>query len=355
MTLKDRQGMTYASREDVKRALDIVETARADDQIDRALAAASDTVEGLLMRRFYPEVRTQAFDWPDLLGTTSLPWTLYFDRHDVISVTTLSSGSVIASGNYFLEPQDGPPFTRLELDVDDSATFERNSAGQRAVTVEGTFGYSDDTESAGTVVTAISSSITTIDITDGTALVGVGDLLAIESERVTVTEKGFMAPASAPTLSSAVAVGSSASISVTDGSEFVAGEVILIDSERMLIIDINSNTLAVKRAWDGSTLAAHSNGAAVLVQRRLTVRRGVLGTFAASHSTVAVSKHIVPPLVRSLTIAEAMAVLLQERTGYARTIGAGEGESEVRGVGLADLRDQAVRAYGRKKTKARAI
>lgn len=354
MTLKDRQGMTYASREDVKRALDIVETARADDQIDRALAAASDTVEGLLNRRFYPEVRSQAFDWPDPLGTTSLPWTLYFDRHDVISVTTLSSGSVIASG-YFLEPQDGPPFTRLELDVDGSATFVQNAAGQRSVTVEGVFGYSDDTESVGTVVTAINSSTTTVDITDGTALVGVGDLLAIEDERVTVTDKGFMAPATAPTLASAVTIGATASISVTDATGFVAGEVLLIDSERMLIIDINGTTLAVKRAWDGSTLAAHALGAAVLVQRRLTVRRSVLGTFAASHSTVTVSKHIVPPLVRSLTIAEAMAVLLQERTGYARTIGAGEGESEVRGVGLADLRDQAVRTYGRVKTKARAV
>jgi hypothetical protein len=355
MAVKDRQGMTYASREDVKRALDIVETARADDQIDRALASASDTVEGLLHRRFYPEVRTQTFDWPDPLGTTSFPWTLYFDRHDVTAVTTLSSGSVIAAGDFFLLPDDGPPYTRLELDVDDSATFERNSAGQRSITVEGTFGYSDDTTAAGTVVTAINSSITTIDISDGTALVGVGDLLLIEDERVTVTEKGFMAPASAPELTAAVALGSSVSIDVTDGTEFVPGEVLLIDSERMLIIDINGDTLAVKRAWDGSTLAAHSLAAPVLVQRRLTVVRGVLGTFAASHSTVAVAKHIVPPMVRSLAIAEAMALLLQERTGYARVIGQGEGESEVRGVGLADLRDQAINAYGRKRTGARAV
>lgn len=356
MTLiKDRQGVTYASREDVKRALDIVETARADDQIDRALASASDSVEGLLNRRFYPEVRTQTFDWPDPLGTTSLPWTLYFDRHDVISVTALFSDTVIATADYFLLPDDGPPFTRLELDVDASATFERNSAGQRSITVEGTFGYSNDTESAGTIVTAIDASTTTVDVTDGTALIGVGDLLLIENERMSVTDKGFMAPATAPTLAAAVAIGSTASITVSDATGFLAGEVILVDAERMLIIDINGTTLAVKRAWDGSTLAAHALAATVLVQRRLTVRRAVLGTVAASHGTVAVAKHIVPPMVRSLAVAEAMAVLLQERTAYARTIGSGEGESEVRGVGLADLRDMTLRAYGRKKMRGRAV
>src|SRR3546814_10709701 len=90
MAVKDRQGMTYASREDVKRALDIAETARADDQIDRALASATDSVESLLHRRFYPEIRTQTFDLPDPLGTTSLPFTVYFDPHDVLSITTLT-------------------------------------------------------------------------------------------------------------------------------------------------------------------------------------------------------------------------------------------------------------------------
>src|SRR3546814_367311 len=124
MAVKDRQGMTYASREDVKRALDIAETARADDQIDRALASATDSVESLLNRRFYPEIRTQTFDWPDPLGTTSLPFTVYFDRHDVLSITTLTSGSQIAPGDYFLLPDDGPPFTRLELDAEGSASFE---------------------------------------------------------------------------------------------------------------------------------------------------------------------------------------------------------------------------------------
>lgn len=353
MAVKDRQGMTYASREDVKRALDIVETARADDQIDRALSSASDSVEGLLNRRFYPEIRTQAFDWPDPLGTTSLPWTLYFDRNDVIEVTALTSDAIIAPSGYFLRPEDGPPFTRLELDVDASATFDQRSAGQRSITVEGVFGYSDDTEAAGAVVTGIDDTTTTVDVDNGTPQIGVGDLLQIEDERVTVLEKGFLD--SLETVATAVPLGSTAQIVVSDGGAFMPGEVLLIDAERILVIDISGNTLAVKRAWDGSTLAAHSVGASVLVQRRLTVRRAVLGTVAASHGTVAVSKHVVPPMVRSLAVAEAMALLLQERTGYARVIGQGEGESEVRGVGLADLRTQTLNAYGRKKMRGRAV
>src|SRR3546814_9584290 len=93
-------------------------------------------MESLLNRRFYPEIRTQAFDWPDPLGTTSLPFTVYFDRHDVLSITTLTSGSQIVPGDYFLLPDDGPPFTRLELDAEGSASFDQNSAGQRSIRSE---------------------------------------------------------------------------------------------------------------------------------------------------------------------------------------------------------------------------
>lgn len=357
MLVSNRDGMTYASREDVKRALDIAETARADDQIDRALASATDNVEGLLNRRFYPEVRTQRFNWPDPLGTTSIPHTLYFDRHDVISVTTLTSDEVIAANQYFLYPDDGPPYTRLELDVDGSATFEQEGGGQNSISVAGVFGFSANTEPAGALVAAgITDSATTMDVTLGTDLIGVGDLLVVESERMVVTDKSFIAIPVAQELTAAVPAGSTSSIGVTSGSNFAVGEVILIDAERMLIIDINNNTLAVKRAWDGSTLAAHSLAAPVLGNRRLTVSRAALGTVAAAHGgAVAVAKHRVPPTVRSLAVAEAMSLLLQERTGYARVIGAGEGESEVRGIGLADLRDQALRAYGRKKMRGRAV
>ena len=46
-------------------------------------------------------------------------------------------------------------------------------------------------------------------------------------------------------------------LDVTDGSQFVVEEVILIDDERMLITEIAENTLTVTRGYEGTTAAAH--------------------------------------------------------------------------------------------------
>lgn len=345
----ERDGVTYALREDVKDALDVLETARADTQIDRVLRSATDSVEGLLGRRFYPEVRTQTFDWPDPLGTDDLPWTLYFDRHDVVSLTSVTSGgtTIAPTTGYLLKPDDGPPYTRLELVAGSSAVFETGDAGQQSVTAAGTFSYDNEETPAGALSGAVNSSVTTVTVTDG-SLVGIGALLRIGTERLVVTGRTWTT--SAQTITAGIASASAVTVTVSSGAAFHENETILIDGERMRITDVAGNTLTVKRAWDGSTLAAHTSGTTVYVSRALTVVRGALGTTAASHSDAdTVVRQVAPALVVDLTIAEAMAQLLQERTGYARTIGAGDKESEVRGVGLADLRQRAVAMYGRNK------
>src|SRR3546814_15641842 len=71
-------------------------------------------------------------------------------------------------------------------------------------------------------------------------------------------------------------------VDASDGTLFFVGELILIDSERMRIVDITGNNLTVVRAYDGSTLAAHSLGADVYVYRRLTVERCAPGPPAAT-------------------------------------------------------------------------
>lgn len=350
--MRDRQGVTYASREDVKNALDILETSRAEPQIDRVLRAATDSVEGLLVRSFHPELRTMTFDYPPWQAPLGTPWRLYLNNQELISVTTLTSGGVtISNSDVLLRPDDGPPFTRVELDISSTSAFSAGSTHQRSISILGLYGYRNDEVTAGSLATTVNASVTTIDVTDG-SLVGVGNLLRIDDERMSVTERAFID--STENLAAAVTDVGASSITVTTGA-FTAGEVILIDAERMLITDVAGATLVVKRAWDGTTLEAHSLGADVYVSRRLTVRRGVLGTTAASHTApVDISRWSPPPLVQDLTIAEAMASLVQERTGYARTIGAGEGEREVRGVGLADLREQAIDAYGR-RARTRAV
>lgn len=347
-----RYGFTYATVEDIKSALDILETARAESQIRRVLRSATDSVEGLLKRRFYPEIRTQTFDWYDELGTTSLPYTLWLDANEVISVSELNSDGVISSGDYYLKPDDGPPYTRIELKASTSATFDTGDANQSTISVTGTFGFWDEEEAAGVLFDPVGSSDTEIEVTNG-ALVGIGDLLKIGSERMVVTDRAFHDITE--TITADVTSASTTTIPVGAGGDFHEGELILIGGERMLITDIAGNNLVVKRGWDGSTLESHTLGDTVYVSRNLTVTRGVLGTTAAAHlDAAAVTRHYVPPLVHDLTIAEAMAQLLQERTAYARTIGKGDMESEVRGVGLADLRERAVASYGRRKTKARA-
>lgn len=52
-------------------------------------------------------------------------------------------------------------------------------------------------------------------------------------------------------------------VDVPDGSVFLPGDVIEVDSEQMLVASISSNTLTVTRAYAGTTAAAHSNGATV--------------------------------------------------------------------------------------------
>lgn len=356
MFIRDRQGMTYANVEDVENALDVFETTRARSQIRRVLQSATDSVETLLARRFYPEIRTQTFRWYDELGTVDQPWAIWLDRHEVTAVTSVTTGadnSVIPPSGYFLKPDDGAPYTHLELDTEGSFTFDTRAAYQNSITIAGTFGYWDKTAPAGTLVGSIDNSTTSITASDGSK-VGVGDLLSIGSERVVVTGRSWID--SGETLTADASAAGSDSITVSDGTVFNADEIVMVDSERMLITDITGDVLTVKRAWNGSPLAAHSTSARVYVSRALTVTRGVLGTGAASHTDGgALAKFYVPDLVRDLTIAEAMAQLIQERTSYARTIGAGEGEREVRGVGLADLRERAVCSYGRKKGTGRAI
>jgi len=50
---------------------------------------------------------------------------------------------------------------------------------------------------------------------------------------------------------------------VSDGTKFVAGQVIVVDNEMMTIGSISGNTLTVSRGSQSSTAATHSNGATI--------------------------------------------------------------------------------------------
>jgi hypothetical protein len=342
----------YCTREDVKAALDSKETARNNGQIDRAIEASAPAVEGLTHRRFYPWSGTRYLDWPN--DQSAPPWRLWLDSNEVISVATLvCGGTTIASTDYLprrMDRMDEPPYTHIEIDLESSAAFAAGATHQRAVAITGVFGHSADEAAAGALAEALDASETAVDVTNS-ALIGVGQIIKVDSERMIVSDKAMLDTAvniDAGDSLAASAADVSITMSTTTGAP-VEGETILIDSERMLVVDVAGSVLTVRRAWDGSVLATHAAGSDIYAPRTLTVIRGALGTTAATHDTAtAIRKHIWPPLVRSLSIAETVNTLLQEGSGYARTVGSGDNVREASGRGLRDLREDVYTAYGRK-------
>ena len=59
-------------------------------------------------------------------------------------------------------------------------------------------------------------------------------------------------------------------------------------------------------------------------------------------------------MIRDLAVAEAVSQVLQEGSGYARTVGSGENAHAAPGADLASKWDEAVTAHGR-KSRVRAI
>ncbi len=335
----------YCSREDVKTALDFKETARNNPQVDRAIQSAADNIEGFTHRSFYPLAATRVFDWPNY--QRAVPWRLWLNQYEAISVSALSSGGkVITAGQFFLEPaNEGPPFTRIDLDRSTSAAWTSGATPQHSISVTGVFGYRADTAPAGALAAAMTDTTgTAVTVTSG-AGVGAGSSVLVDSERMLVTERAMTDTTVAFTALSASAADNV--ITVPDGTKFTAGETLAADSERMLLTDVSGNALTVKRAWDGTVLAVHTSGT-IWAARALTVTRGALGTTAATHLNAApVAVHAPPALVRDLAVAEAINQVLQETGGYARTTGEGDTVHVMPGAGLAEKWSEVMAKYGR--------
>lgn len=344
----------YATREDVKSALDYKETARNNPQIDRAIEAASRSVESLLHRRFYPELTTKYFDWPNQTYTRT--WRLWLDGNEVISVSSLlSGGTTVVAADYFLEPANyGPPFDRVEIDLASNASFNSGDTHQRSIAITGIFGYNNVSTNAGTLVGAINSSVTSLTTSNGAAI-GVGSLIMITAtEHMLVTERTY--GSSAQTLQTTIAAQMNVNtVAVTTGASFNVGELIMIDAEVMRIYAITGNNLSVTRAWDGSALAQHTSATTIYVSRTFTVVRAFLGTSAASHSNGdAVIVRAVPSLINELCIAEAINMLQRETSGYAISSGTSDQSGRQNTEALQGIRALARVEYGR-NARMRAV
>lgn len=351
-------GIFYATREDVRSALSSASTARDDAQIDRAIESGSRAVDDLCQRDFAPVLDTRYKDWPSQQRARS--WRLWLDRDEVISLDELTSAGVpIPDTDYYLEPASfGPPYNRVETRLDRPSAFDSGATHQRAISLRGLFGYRDDTRPAGTLTAGITTTTQTTISTDDLGACGVGSLIRVGDERLTVTGKNI--GDTGQTLQAPLAAKKDAVlVDVADGTRFHRGDVITLGAESMLVRSIAANRLTVDRAYDATLLAAHTADA-IWAPATLTVARAAAGTTAATATNgAALSRWVPPAQARTLTIAEAMCTLLSEQAGYARTVRsqAGTGTRSVAAVTTErdTLRKQVADSRLCRKIRTRAV
>ena len=349
----------YTTRESVQRAIRSNGNEN-DEAIDRLIEAASRDVDNMTHRWFIPKTQTRTFRWPGNYGRGDILW---LDA-DLVSVTTLqtmaqdSSPTTVSSSDYFLEPANfAPPYNRIEIDISSTASFEGGDTPQRSISVAGSWGFANDTVSVGTVSSGLASDATETEFvcSNGslTSGINVGDTLLIESEQLFVSEKTAAALGSI-LLNGARDADKSQNLIVDGGTHGISnGEVIRVDSEEMLVRGSTATTLTVERAYNGTTLAAHSNDAAVHIFRTLTATRGVNGTTAATHAdSTAISIYRAPAPIRTLTQAIAIAAYTQEAAAYGRAIGVGDASIEMTGRELSALMQRVTGQYLRAREYA---
>ncbi len=337
----------YVTREAVKAALDVKATARSDAQIDRCIEAATGQVTGLLRREFDPWTGTLRYPAPR--GET-----LWFGARAVVELDAVTvDGATVDTDDLLLLPQDatGPPYDGIRADSATGATL--NGGDDFPVAIAGVHGYDLVELAAGATAEALDATETGVDLTGvASAAVGIGTVIRIDSERMTVTARSQLS--TGVTLSADVTASKSdTGLTVSSGAGVTAGETVMVDAEKMTVHEVAGNALLVTRAVDGTTLAAHTSGATLYAPRTVTVSRGALGTTAATH-TDASAVHVwqPPALVGELALAYALTSLGQGQSGYARTTGSGESERESSGRGLRQIQADAVKAYKRWMTGA---
>lgn len=373
--------VAYCNRYEPMRALDFALGIDIVAAVDRALTDVAENIEGHLHRVFYPSDDTRYFDWPTQGmsggGQYADPWRYWLDENDIACMTSLVTGGVtITLDQVFLRPWDNPVkgrpyYTAIELDRSYNNQFGGNSqTPQYSIAMGGTWGYGADADPAGALAAAVESADATVTVTDGSKA-GPGDLLVLgygrgtapfpssaphagaiapfTGERVLITDVAAIATGLTQSGSGVTTADESDNQLTTTGTGSLnAGEIITLDSEDMLVEKVIGSVATVRRAFSGSVLAGHS-AAAVYAWRQYSVLRGELGTTASSYeSGAAVNRHRVPSLVRGLAIAEVENQLLQEGSGYARTVGAGDAARPAPGAGLADKWAEARTRHGRK-------
>ncbi len=330
----------YCTRDLIMSATDVKSSARNTDLVDLVAQSAARQVERETHRRFYPEVATRKWDYPNY--SFADPWQIWLDDDEIISLTSLTAGgTTISSDNFILRRSDGKdeaPYDQIQLLLSGSASLSAGDTFQQALVALGLFGHSNNTYAQGTITSSATSGATTIAVSDST--IGVGAILTIGTERLLVRDKA-MVDTTQNLQNTMTAQRDSTTVTVTNGTAYTRGEIILIGAEKMRIDEIAGNNLIVTRAWDGTAQAAHAVNDDIYAPWTFTVARGFLGTTAAAHSSSdAITVWDCPALVADYSLALALNDKRLAVAGYQPDL--------VAQKALIDKRDAVYGAYGRK-------
>jgi hypothetical protein len=361
------------------RSIDVQDSLLAVAAADRAIASASDDIDGMMRRQFYPVDGLKIFNWPNY--QYAQPWRYWLERWDCVALTQLlspgntggQSGTQIPLWQVFLEPvnpERGFPFTRIELDRSTVAAWGIGPTPQHSIWAYGTWGFTADADNVATLAANIGSSDATITVSNGAGC-GAGDVLIVGygrgaapyptylgtagaiapylGERVIVTDKTAIASGLTLAGTGCTTVSGADNQLATTGTGTApqAGEVVQIDGERMYVESVTGGVATVRRSWDGTVLSAHTTGTAVYVYRQLSVIRGELGTTAAAATAgTAVYRHRPPQLIRDLCIGIAEDQMMQEPSGYSRTVAVDQAQIPASGISLAAKINRAKRRFG---------
>lgn len=289
-----------------------------DSTLMDRIREASDTIRrkgGL----FLPVTETRKFGVPS--ERVNDPF--YVDHLLAVTGTITNDGSAVT--DYILKPlnkcwENGP---YIEIYADGVSW-----ADDDGIEVPGRWGKYDENVSLGLTATQATAVITSLVVTNG-SLISPGMVVKIEDEQEYVTEGIGSKNSPAGTAATSLVNGSidenDATITVDNGAEFYAGEVIQIDVEDMKILKINGNTMYVERGWNGTVPALHANDSAIGVYRTFTVVRGVNGTTAAIHSSKTVYQCMVPESVNYLCRQIAVLMRMKAESGFTGLTGNSEG------------------------------
>lgn len=337
-------GIAYVTLERLRSALDSKESAYNDARLLQCIDSGSRAAEGILRRRFYPEAATRYFPWPEDSAETL--W-LDGDGNDLSTLTSATSGGVaVTVADVIPQPPYGPPYDRLTLSSAGSGSWLQGDDPENANAITGVWCGCAIVETAdATISEALDSSETGVNI-GASSLIGTGSIIRVDSERMLVTGRSLL-DVGQNTAGGVTSSNADRLLAVADGTAFVVGEILLIEAERVQVLDVAGNNLVVKRAVDGSVLAAHLTGVDIYALRTLTVTRGALGTVAAAHDTAApVLVFEVPSLVQELALALAMVAAGAGQAGYSGFRRTQDTERESSRSTM-DIKRDAVRVHGR--------